>query len=121
MRSDITYLLDKVAGLAIPSGDKEILSDCIGFVQGFHDLLKDYGMLSNTDVDVAKLEAAYEAILGENAAASIYLASRDPKAPKVLMDTHNDLIGNDGAPAIVVNGYKNLSKRVENTRKKLSE
>lgn len=119
MSADITYLLDTIEAAGFSEDDREILCDCVGFVQGFHDLLADYGMIPANHVDVDKLESAYTALLGENAAAAIFLAARVSKSADVLMRTYEELKDNPESPPIVVSGYKNLANRVLKTRKEL--
>jgi hypothetical protein len=124
---DLSELAAKIEYLGLPmneggsvltSDERELLTDCVGFVEGFHTLLSDYGMISNREVDVDKLEASYEAILGENAAAAIFL-SHFKDAPKMLKETAAKLQSGEEVPQLIKTGYEKLAQRVENTRKKM--
>ncbi len=104
----------------LPATIAEDVQSALAFTQAVHDLFHDYGVLSTDDVDVNQLEKAIEAIIGENAAAAIFLASL-PNTEKQLRATGKASAKEAAVPAIVAEGYTKLADRVENTRAALQE
>jgi hypothetical protein len=92
-------------------------TDAMGFTKAFHDFMRDWKMVSNEDVDTAKLEAAFEAFVAEHQAACIFLASFQGTEDK-LLNTYKALneSKDEGVPELVINGYKKLAERVVRTR-----
>jgi hypothetical protein len=126
---DLSNVMARVEGLGLPiseggttlsADDRETVQDCLGFVQGFYDLLEDVGLLAASDeFNIDELEAAYNALLGENAAAALFLA-HFKDAASMLRNTADKIKDDTVVPPLVINGYRKLADRVERTRERMN-
>lgn len=109
--------IDQIESADLPVETVEAACDALGFVQSFHDLLSDWGLVNSEEIDVAELETAFDNFIGEISAAGIFLASFKGSVEKLKLTA--DKCEEDGSPALIVNGYRKLADRVQKTRDKL--
>jgi hypothetical protein len=111
--------IDQLESSDLPLETIEAASDALGFVQSFHGLLSDWGLVKSKEVDVTELEQAFDGFIAEISAASIFLATFTGSVEKLRKSA--DQCEADGVSPLMVNGYRKLADRVEKTRNKLLE
>jgi hypothetical protein len=95
----------------------EMGADALAFVQSLHDMFRDNGMTAKEKPDLNELENLVDALLGELAAACIFLSEPSfSRVPDMLRVISEKLAKSDDVPVVVSKGYERLAKRIEVTR-----
>lgn len=111
------HFIDQLESSELPQETIEAACDALGFVQAFHDVLADWGLVNSKEIDVVELEKAFNSFIGEISAAGIFLASFKGATEKLKSTA--DQCEKDGSPELIVNGYRKLADRVHKTRDKI--
>lgn len=109
--------IEQIEDSDLPKETIEAACDALGFVQSFHGLLADWGLVNSQEIDVVELEKAFDNFVAELSAAGIFLASFSDSVDK--LKTTAVRCKEDGSPGLIVNGYLKLADRVEKTKKLL--
>lgn len=109
-------IIEQLENSELSKDTTEVASESVAFVQNFHDTLSDWGMVK-PELDFVELEHAFDNLIAELSAASIFLASFTDLDKKLKLAA--DRCETDGSPALIVQGYRKLADRVTKTRESL--
>jgi hypothetical protein len=94
-------------------------ADALAFVQALHTMFKDNGVDLPIEPDVSSLEDVIDGVIGELAAASIFLSEDSFKrVPNMLRVVSSSFTQNAGeeVPTVITKGFSRLADRIEATR-----
>lgn len=94
-------------------------TDALSFVQALHTMFKDNGVNLSNDPDVTDLENVIDGVLGELAAACIFLSEPSfNNVPNMLRTISSSFLQKDGeeVPTVITKGFSRLADRIEATR-----
>jgi hypothetical protein len=94
-------------------------ADALAFVQALHTMFKDNGVDLPDTPDVSDLENVIDGVIGELAAASIFLSEASFDAvPNMLRTVSSSFTQNDGeeVPTVITKGFSRLADRIEATK-----
>ena len=94
-------------------------SDALAFVQALHTMFKDNGVNLPIEPDVSSLEDVIDGVIGELAAASIFLSEESfENVPNMLRVVSSSFPQNAGeeVPTVITKGFSRLADRIEATR-----
>ena len=107
----------------------DIASDSLSFVFGLNNAMRAAGAALPEVPDVEKLEQAFDSLCGELTAACLFLSeksfTRVPDMLRAIADaiektdkpfTDDETLSGPSVPSVVVDGYRKLADRIENTR-----
>jgi hypothetical protein len=109
--------IEQLEDSELPRDTVEAAADALGFVDSFHSVLADWGLVNSNEIDVVELEKAFNGFIAEISAAGIFLASFKEAAVKLNQAAAKS--EENGAPELIVHGYRKLSERVLKTQNKL--
>ena len=98
---------------------KDAAIDALAFVQALHTMFKDNGVNLPVDPDVSYLENVIDGIMGELAAASLFLSEDSfQQVPNMLRKISSGFPQNpdEEVPTVIAKGFSRLADRIEATR-----
>jgi hypothetical protein len=102
----------------------EAACDSLAFTQALWNLFMDQGLVDYSDkVDYALMENIIDALNGELAAACLFFSEKTfDKVPDMLRVIADQLekSGDTATPRVVIQGYRRLATRIENTKKNIA-
>ena len=111
------YLDQVESGEALSETAREAASDAMAFCLALHDALRENGYTGDDEPSIEFLEGTIDGLLGELAAASIFLSERSfQQVPKMLRVTGAKLDKENIVPNVVSSGFVRLANRIEATR-----
>jgi hypothetical protein len=106
--------------------DKPLSADCsveaadaLAFVQALHTMFKDNGVNLPEDPDVVDLEHVIDGLMGELAAACLFLSEDSFKAvPNMLRTLSSGFTQHVGeeVPTVITKGFSRFADRIEATK-----
>lgn len=94
-------------------------TDALAFVLALHTMFRDNGVDLTEEPSISQLENIIDGILGELAAASIFLSEDCYKSvPKMLRTISSSFAQKKGeeVPTVITKGFSRLADRIEATR-----
>lgn len=119
--SDFETYLDELESRENVSEEAlEAATDALAFCMAMHDALKENGYTSD-DLSIEFLEKTWDGMLGELAAASLFLSENSFKNVPAMMraiadNLANEATGDNTVPSVVAHGFRSFAKRIEATR-----
>jgi hypothetical protein len=113
------YLEELENGDEVSEDALDAASEAVAFVLALHTMFKDNGVEVTEEPSVSGLENIIDGIVGELAAASIFLSEDCFKsAPKMLRTISSAFTQKDGeeVPTVITKGFSRLADRIEATR-----
>lgn len=115
-----TYLEELESGEDVSEEALEAATDALAFCMAMHDALKENGYTSE-EPSIAFLEKTWDGMLGELAAASLFLSENAfQAAPKMMRGIADNLskhaTEDNTVPSVIAQGFRSFAKRIEATR-----
>ena len=114
-----TYLEELENGDDVSSEALEAASDSLAFVTSLHDMFKENGVDVPEEPNVSVLENIIDGVLGELAAASIFLSENSfQQVPNILRNVEKAFTQESGkeVPTVITKGFSRFADRIEATR-----
>lgn len=115
-----TYLEELESGEDVSEEALEAATDALAFCLAMHEALKENGYTTD-EPSIEFLEKTWDGMMGELAAASLFLSENVFKNAPTMMrgiadNLSNKATDNNDVPAIVAHGFRSFAKRIEATR-----
>jgi hypothetical protein len=115
-----TYLEELENSTGISSEALESAADSLAFIQSLHTVFRENGYDLPEEPDVSALENILDSMMGELAAASIFLSEDSfmqvPHMLRTIAKAFEATAGGEEVPTVIVNGYNRLADRIQATR-----
>jgi len=115
-----TYLEELENGTDVSSEALEAAADSLAFTTSLHNVFRENGYDLPENPDMSSLEAVLDMMMGELAAASIFLSEDSfmqvPHMLRTIAKAFETTAGSDEVPTVIVNGYNRLADRIQATR-----
>lgn len=114
-----TYLEQLEAGEDVSEEALDAATESLAFVTALHSVFRDNGYDLPENPDVSTLEHILDGMMGELAAASLFLSEKSfQRVPEMLRTISKAFTQEPGAevPTVIVKGYNRLADRIEATR-----
>jgi hypothetical protein len=115
-----TYLEELENSTGISSEALESAADSLAFIQSLHTVFRENGYDLPEEPDVSALENILDSMMGELAAASIFLSEDSflqvPHMLRTIAKAFEATADGEEVPTVIVNGYNRLADRIQATR-----